>query len=93
MKTVLHFIQDGDTSGIFPNLAKWHDKTKYRVLFASLGEFAPWLHEYLQTQGIESFSCDANSRKQYASAILKLSNYLKKEKGVISISNRNLIYG
>ncbi len=80
MKTLLHFIQDSDTSGIFPNLAKWHDKTKYRVLFASLGEFAPWLREYMQTQGVECFSCDANSRKDYVSAIFKLSAYLKKEK-------------
>lgn len=80
MKTLLHFIQDGDTSGIFPNLAKWHDKTKYRVLFASLGEFAPWLREYMQTQGVECFSCDAKSRKDYVSAILKLSSFLKKEK-------------
>jgi glycosyltransferase involved in cell wall biosynthesis len=80
MKTLLHFIQDSDTSGIFPNLAKWHDKSKYRVLFASLGEFAPWLREYMQTQGVECFSCDAPSRKNYVSAILKLSKYLKKEK-------------
>lgn len=79
-KTLLHFIQDSDTSGIFPNLAKWHDKTKYRVLFASLGEFAPWLREYMESQGVECFSCDANSRKQYISAILKLSKFLKKEK-------------
>lgn len=80
MKTLLHFIQDDDTSGIFPNLAKWHDKSHYRVLFASLGEFAPWLREYMQTQGVESFSCDAKSRKDYVSVILKLSAYLKKEK-------------
>lgn len=79
-KTLLHFIQDGDTSGIFPNLAKWHDKTKYRVLFASLGEFAPWLREYMESQGVECFSCGAKSRKDYLSAILKLSKYLKKEK-------------
>lgn len=80
MKTLLHFIQDSDTSGIFPNLAKWHDKKKYRVLFASLYEFAPWLREYMESQGVECFSCDTNSRKDYFSAILKLSNYLKKEK-------------
>ena len=79
-KTLLHFIQDSDTSGIFPNLAKWHDKTKYRVLFASLYEFAPWLREYMQTQGVECFSCDAKSRKDYISAILKLSGFLKKAK-------------
>jgi glycosyltransferase involved in cell wall biosynthesis len=80
MKTLLHFIQDSDTSGIFPNLAKWHDKSRYRVLFASLNEFAPWLREYMESQGVECFSCDAKSRKEYLSAILKLSDYLKKEK-------------
>lgn len=80
MKTLLHFIQDGDTSGIFPNLAKWHDKNRYRVLFASLNEFAPWLYEYMESQGVECFSCDAKSRKDYISSIFKLSAYLKKEK-------------
>ena len=80
MKTVLHFIQDGDTSGIFPNLAKWHDKSRYRVLFASLNEFAPWLRDYMKTEGVESFSCDARSRKDYPSAMLKLRSFLKKEK-------------
>jgi glycosyltransferase involved in cell wall biosynthesis len=80
MKTLLHFILDSDTSGIFPNLAKWHDKSRYRVLFASLNEFAPWLREYMDSQGVECFSCEARSRKDYLSSILKLSNYLKKEK-------------
>lgn len=80
MKTLLHFIQDSDTSGIFPNLAKWHDQSRYRVLFASLNEFAPWLREYMESQGVECFSCDAKSRKDYLLAILKLSAFLKKEK-------------
>ncbi len=79
MKTLLHFIQDSDTSGIFPNLAKWHDKSRYRVLFASLGEFAPWLREYMESQGVECFSCDARSRKDYLWAILKLRKFLKQE--------------
>lgn len=80
MKTVLHFIQDTDTSGIFPNLAKWHDRTRYRVLFAALNEFAPWLKEYLEGLGVECFTCGARSRKDYPNAIAKLSGYLKKEK-------------
>ena len=83
MKTLLHFIQDSDTSGIFPNLAKWHDKERYRVLFASLNEFDPLLRNYMNSQGVECFSCDAKSRKDYVSAILKLSAYLKKEKADI----------
>ena len=80
MKTLLHFIQDSDTSGIFPNLAKWHDKSRYRVLFASLNEFAPHLREYMERQGVECFSCDAQSRKNFPSAMFKLAAYLKKEK-------------
>lgn len=79
MKTILHFIQDGDTSGIFPNLAKWHDKNRFRVLFASLNEFDPRLREYMQLQGVESFSCGALSRKDFPAAALKLAAFLKKE--------------
>ena len=79
-KTVLHFIQDSDTSGIFPNLAKWHDKTRYRILFASLGEFAPWLQEYMESQGVKCFSCNAKSRKDFPSAMFRLASFLRKEK-------------
>ncbi|MFV0388977.1 MAG: glycosyltransferase family 4 protein [Pyrinomonadaceae bacterium] len=80
MKTVLHFIQDGDTSGIFPNLAKWHDKTKYRVLFASLGHFDDDLKEEMESYGVNCFSCDAETRIQYPLAIARLSRYLRSEK-------------
>lgn len=80
MKTLLHFIQDSDTSGIFPNLAKWHDKSKYRVLFASLYEFDPQLRDYMHSQGVDCFSCDATSRKDYPQVIAKLARYLKQEK-------------
>lgn len=79
MKTLLHFIQDSDTSGIFPNLAKWHDKSRYRVLFASLGSFDPQLREYMESQGVECFSCDSKSRKDFPTMINKLARYLKKE--------------
>ena len=80
MKTLLHFIQDSDTSGIFPNLAKWHDKSRYRVLFASLNEFDPQLRKYMESQGVECFSCDARSRKDFPQAIGKLAAFLRKEK-------------
>jgi glycosyltransferase involved in cell wall biosynthesis len=80
VKTVLHFIQEGDTSGIFPNLAKWHDKSKYRILFASLYRFDARLAEYMKSQGVESFSCDAQSRKDFPAAAAKLAGYLKREK-------------
>lgn len=80
MRCILHFIQDSDTSGIFPNLAKWHDKTRYRILFASLNKFDSRLSEYMQTQGVECFSCDVESRKDFPAAVLKIGSYLKKEK-------------
>lgn len=80
MKTILHFIQDSDTSGNFPNLARLHCKDRYRVLFASLNEFAPWLQEYIESQGVKCFSCDAKSRKDFPKAMFKLALCLKREK-------------
>ena len=35
--TLLQFAQDSDTSGYFPQLARWHDRTRYRMLFGTLG--------------------------------------------------------
>jgi glycosyltransferase involved in cell wall biosynthesis len=80
MQTVLHFAQDSDTSGFFPQLGRWHDRTKYRMLFATLNPIAPWLKEFFESQGVKCFSCECESRKDFPLGMLRLARFLRQEK-------------
>ena len=79
MQRILHFAQDSDTSGFFPQLAKWHDRQRYQMIFATLNPMADWLREYMLSQGVECFSCDCRQRWEYPLGLLKLANYLRRE--------------
>lgn len=80
MQTILHFAQDSDTSGFFPQLAKWHDRRRFRMIFATLNPMAPWLRERMNSHGVECFSCDCKSRVQYLAGLVRLTRYLKQER-------------
>lgn len=79
LQTILHFAQDSDTSGYFPQLAKWHDRQRYQMIFATLNPMADWLRDYMLSQGVECFSCDCRRRSEYPLGLLKLANYLRRE--------------
>ena len=80
MKRVLHFAQDSDTSGFFPQLAKWHDRNRYQMFFATLNPIAPWLRDYMESQGVECFSCDCTGRGQYPLGMIRLAQFLRRKK-------------
>ncbi|MCS6806053.1 MAG: glycosyltransferase family 4 protein [Acidobacteriota bacterium] len=80
MQRVLHFAQDSDTSGFFPQLARWHDRRRYRMYFGTLNPMAPWLRDEMESQGVHCFSCDARRRVQYPFALLRLARFLRRER-------------
>jgi glycosyltransferase involved in cell wall biosynthesis len=80
MRRILHFAQDGDTSGFFPQLARWHDRERYRMVFATLKPMAPWLRNYMESQGVDCFSCDCRSRAEYPLGMLRLAKFLARER-------------
>ncbi len=80
MQRILHFAQDGDTSGFFPQLARWHDRSRYEMLFATLNPIAPWLREYMESQGVECFSCNCRSRAEYALGLVRLARFLRRRR-------------
>src|SRR5437660_6397006 len=80
MQHILHFAQDSDTSGFFPQLARWHDRSRYRMFFGTLNPIAPWLRETMQANGVECFSCDAKTRAGFPRAIVRLAAFLRREK-------------
>ena len=80
MQTILHFAQDSDTSGFFPQLARWHDRSRFKMYFATLNPIAPWLRDYMQSQGVECFSCDARRRVEYPLAMIRLARFLRRNR-------------
>lgn len=80
MQRILHFAQDGDTSGFFPQLARWHDRSRYEMFFATLNPIAPWLADYMREQGVECFSCDCRTRSEYAAGMFRLARFLRRKR-------------
>lgn len=80
MQRILHFAQDDDTSGFFPQFARWHDRERYRMFFATLNPLAPWLRDYMEGQGVECFSCDCQRRAEYPLGMLRLMRYLRQRR-------------
>ncbi len=79
MRQLVHFAEDGDTSGFFPALAKYHDRERYRMTFATLKPMAPWLETFMRERNVTTFSCDAGSRLAYPAVILRLAQRLRGE--------------
>jgi glycosyltransferase involved in cell wall biosynthesis len=77
---IVHFAQDSDTSGFFPQLAKWHDRDRFKMYFATLNPMAPWLEEYMVSQGVTCFSCNSASRGQYPVGLFRLARFLRRER-------------
>jgi glycosyltransferase involved in cell wall biosynthesis len=77
---ILHFAQDSDTSGFFPQLARWHDRTRYKMFFGTLKPIAPALRIYMESQGVECISCDCRHRGSYPLGLIRLTRFLQRER-------------
>jgi len=81
--SLLHFAESDDTSGFFPQLAKWHDRQRYRMLFGTLKPMAPWLREFMGREGVACMSCEARTRAQYPLGLARLIRHLRRERVAI----------
>jgi glycosyltransferase involved in cell wall biosynthesis len=79
-RRILHFAQDSDTSGFFPQLARWHDRSRYQMYFATLNPMAGWLREFMQSEEVRCFSCDCVTRSEYLIGMIRLARYLSRER-------------
>ena len=78
-RSVLHFAQDDDTSGFFPQLARFHDRDRFRMLFGTLGPMASWLRAYMESQGVSCFSLGCRGRGHYPLGFARLVGILRRE--------------
>lgn len=76
---LVHFAEDGDTSGFFPALAKYHDRSRYAMSFGTLKPMTPELSAFMATQGVPTYSCEARSRLVYGGAVLRLARKLRRD--------------
>lgn len=77
VRHLIHFAEDGDSSGFFSALAKYHDRDRYRVSFGTLKPMQPELRAFMQDHGVGTFSCEARSRVLYPRAFFSLIRILR----------------
>lgn len=80
---IVHFAEDGDTSGYFPAIAKYRNTERYNMVFATLKPMAPWLETFMRDRGVQTFSGNAGSRLGYPAVILRLARRLRQEQAEI----------
>jgi glycosyltransferase involved in cell wall biosynthesis len=76
VKSVFHFTEDRDTSGFFPQLAKWHDRDRYRMTLGTLGPMDARLRAAMDAAGVPCLDLGARSRSAYPMAALRLARWL-----------------
>lgn len=78
-RTILHFAQDSDTSGFFPQLAVWHDRQRFRMIFGTLGPMDPRVREHMEQQGVPCLDCGCRTRPIYPLGFLQLAALLRRQ--------------
>jgi glycosyltransferase involved in cell wall biosynthesis len=79
LRRLLHFAEDGDTSGFFPQLARWHDRAGYRMVFGTLRPMDPPLRDYMESHGVACMSCECRHRGEYPLGLLRLVRFLRSQ--------------
>ena len=77
---ILHFAEDGDTSGYFPQLARFHDRARFEMVFGTLKPITPGLRSFMTAHGIEVLSLGAASRATYPLALARLTVELRRRR-------------
>ena len=80
MRSILHFAQDSDTSGFFPQLALHHARSRFQMVFGTLQPMAPWLRAHMEGQGVRCLDCACPGRAAYPLGLLRLIRYLRRER-------------
>jgi glycosyltransferase involved in cell wall biosynthesis len=80
VKRILHFAERADTSGFFPQLAKWHDRDRYRMFFGTLGTMDASLRAQMADLDVRCLSLDCRSRTDYPLAVVRLAAFLRRER-------------
>lgn len=79
-RVLMHFAQDSDTSGFFPQLATWHDRHRFRMIFGTLGPMDPGLRASMEREGVACLDCGCPRRSCYPRGLLRLALFLRRSR-------------
>lgn len=74
---LLHFVLDTDTSGFFPQLARWRSPDRVQMTFGTLRPTDPALAAALGAHGVAALGFGARGRWTYPLAAARLSRHLR----------------
>jgi glycosyltransferase involved in cell wall biosynthesis len=77
-RLVMHLAQDSDTSGFFPQLATWHDRYRFRMVFGTLGLMDPRLRAHMEGEGVACFDLGCVRRSSYPRGLARLLIFLRR---------------
>jgi glycosyltransferase involved in cell wall biosynthesis len=77
---LLHFALDGDTSGFFPQLARYYDRSSFEMMFGTLRRIAPELRAVMDAERVPVVSLDAESRWEYPLVLARLASALRRHR-------------
>ncbi len=77
---VLHFTEDGDTSGYFPSLVRHHDRSRFEMWFGTLRNITPELREVMDAGSVPVVCIGAGGRSTYAGATWRLHQALRRHR-------------
>ena len=80
LRKIFHFAERADTSGFFPQLAKWHDRDRWSMCFGTLCEMEPSLAARMTELGVSTFSLGCGGRATYPAGIVRLAAFLRRER-------------
>lgn len=79
-RTILHLAQDSDTSGYFPQLARWHDRDRFQMIFGTLGPMDPRVRGLMEQEQVACLDCGCRGRWSYPLGLLRLVRQLRRER-------------
>jgi glycosyltransferase involved in cell wall biosynthesis len=79
-RSVLHLAQDSDTSGFFPQLAVWHDRKRFRMVFGTLGPMDPRVRAHMESHDVECLDCACRARSDYPQGLVRLVRFLRRRR-------------
>lgn len=79
-RRVLHFVEEGDSSGFFPQLARFHARQRFEMSMGTLKPTTPELRRALAAEGVDLLDLHARSRAAYPAAIASLAMELRRRR-------------
>jgi len=77
-RLVMHLAQDSDTSGFFPQLATWHSRQSFKMVFGTLGPMDARLRAHMEREGVACVDLECSGRASYPRGLVQLALFLRR---------------